>query len=343
MTAARIDLHNHTSHSEDRFTLAVAGSSTAILPFHPLLEPCAAYDLALQRGMTHVTFTDHDTISGGLELLERHPDPSRFILGEELTCYFSDKPLHIGIYGLTEADHKHLHAGAERSDRERVCLRWHLPELVAYLTARRLVFVLNHPLWAPDGRSFTRDEFIWLFESFPLIEGINGTRHRWLNQLAVRLALRFGGPNVAFCGGSDSHTDKVGRCHTVTEGETVAEVLDSLRAGNCRPAGPPGTHRLLEDDTRLLINHNAMLRAGGTLGLLGDQIDELPTIAKDLLAVVLTGTLFNQVVQEFVKQRALARSVEALFAADLAEGASNGQGLVRPAPDRVVHGHVRRD
>ncbi|NUP99257.1 MAG: PHP domain-containing protein [Armatimonadetes bacterium] len=343
MTEARIDLHTHTSHSEDRERISLPHGASVTMPFHPTLAPAEAYDLALERGMTHVTFTDHDTISGCLELAERHPRPDRFLFGEEVTCYYQGIPLHVGVFGLTEADHRQLHAGAEHAERETRCLRWNLPELLRYCEDRKLAYELKHPLWARNGLRFSRQQFIDLFEMFPLVEGINGTRHRWLNELGVDLAQRYGRPHVALTAGSDSHTDNIGRCYTITRGETPAEVLASLRAGQARPMGPHGSHRLLEYDTREVIRANVTGRAGQFITLADDQLQELPALATEMLSLVLTGVVAFGVVQEFSRQRSLAREVAELFNAELESGVFDARTLAIADAGRALHGHVRRD
>jgi len=343
VTEARIDLHCHTSYSEDREQLQLPHGISVTTPFHPAMSPAEVYDLAIERGMTHVTFTDHDTCLGCLDLLERHPDPCVFIPGEEVTCYAAGVPVHVGVYGLTEADHQEIHRHAERTDRERRCLRWNLPELLSWLDERGLPFDLKHPLWAPNGHAFSREHLIDLLGRFRLVEAVNGTRHRSLNELGVLLARRFGPPQTAFTGGSDSHTDNIGRCHTRTWGASVAEVLSSLREGHCEPFGPSGSHRLLERDTRLVIHSNIGRRAAHAIALVEEQLDELPDLATDLLSIFVTGVVAYGVVQEFARQRALAREVAEWFTDQLERGASNGLALATPDPRRAVHGHLRRD
>ncbi|RMD60014.1 MAG: PHP domain-containing protein, partial [Planctomycetota bacterium] len=76
---------------------------------HPLLaglpeswsEPERLYDLARRRGMDAVALTDHDTIDGALELVERgFPD---VIVGEEVTTRFADDGcvMHVLVWGIS--------------------------------------------------------------------------------------------------------------------------------------------------------------------------------------------------------------------------------------------------
>ncbi|MCC7492025.1 MAG: PHP domain-containing protein [Fimbriimonadaceae bacterium] len=342
MTEARLDLHCHTSHSEDRERLDLPHGASIVLPFHPLLDPCAAYDLALSRGMTHVTFTDHDTLDGCLELVARHPRPERLLWGEEVTCYHRGQALHVGVYGLNEADHAAIHAAAG-SDPERCCLRWNVPQLLDYCDSRGLAYDLKHPLWVHSGSTFQKPVLAELLPRFRLVEGLNGTRHRWLNDLGSLLARRLGPPGVACTGGSDSHTDNHGTCYTVTSGATPAEVLSSLRAGLARPVGAAGSHQQLEADTRKVLASNVRKRAGHLVLLADDQRRALPTLAQELLSLVVSGFVAYGVVNEFARQRALAREVEGLFRDELERGAADDAALGAPPAGGVVHGYLRRD
>lgn len=344
MIEARIDLHTHTSFSEDRERIALPHGASVTVPFYPALSPTESFDLALERGMTHVTFTDHDTLAGCFDWLEQHGPDDRFVTGEEVTCYHRDVPVHVGVFGLSEEDHQAIHAGAERTDREVSCLRWNLPELVAFCGDRALVCELKHPLWTRDGAKPDGEGLVQLFGLFGLIEAINGTRHCWLNGLGRDLAKRYRTGPLAFTAGSDSHTQRIGQVYTKTSGKTGAEVLESLRQGRCEPVGPHGTHRILDDDIRCCLQSNLSSRAGQFIALADDYMRDIPQIARELLNLMTSGTIAFAVVHEYGRQRALAREVEALFETALADAESpHGEPLATPPPSRAVHGHVRRD
>jgi len=343
LNEARIDLHTHTTHSEDRIELTLPHGASAVMPFNPVLPPCAAYDLALERGMTHVTFTDHDTVAGCLELVERHPSPDQFLWGEEVSCHHLGMCVHVGVYGLTEEDHRAIHTGADADEPQRHCLRWNVPELLAYCASRGLAADLKHPLFAFRGQAASREQYTELYSMFRLVEAINGTRHRWLNELGTELAGLLSPADVAFTAGSDSHTDGIGQTYTRTWGQSVDDVLDSLRAGRCEPVGQHGSHKELERDTLMLIGTNVTERAGPFAVLLDDQTSRLPTLAAELMKLLTTGALAYGVVSEFGHQRRLAKEVEALFGAELERGKGDVEPLVEPAASGPVHGHLRRD
>ncbi|MBI5835073.1 MAG: hypothetical protein HZB16_22440 [Armatimonadetes bacterium] len=314
----------------------MARGVTVTIPFHPTLSPCQAYDLALRRGMTHVTFTDHDTIAGGLDLLARHADPSRFVMGEEVTCFHAGACLHIGVFGLTPADHDHLHAGAERTDREQRCLRWNVPQLLAYCAERGLVCELKHPLWTRDGTPMAPTLRAAL-PMFALFEGINGTRHRQLNELGAELC-RVLRPGAVFTGGSDSHTDNIGTTWTETHGETPEQVLASLRGGDCRPMGDHGSHRRLDSDVRACVLSNATGRAGHFVALADDYWHNMPLAAQDMLALAASAGVAYATVSEFARQRQLARDVAEAMRDELSQARARLASEQGEAPDGAPQG-----
>ena len=73
-------------------------------------RPEDVYRVAKARGMDLVAITDHDIIDGALELLERTPDATDVIVGEEVSCWLPDGDIevHLGVYGMTEALHREL-------------------------------------------------------------------------------------------------------------------------------------------------------------------------------------------------------------------------------------------
>jgi len=342
VTEARIDLHTPHVPSEDRIELTLPHDASAVMPFNPCF---ALRRLRSGAGAGHDPRHLHRSRHHRrcLELLERHPSPERFIWGEELSCHHLGMSVHVGVYGLTEADHHTLQAGADAAEPERHCLRWNLPELLAYCAGRGLVCDLKHPLFAFRGQAATRSQYLALYALFGLVESINGTRHRWLNELGTTLARALSPAPCAFTAGSDSHTDGIGQAYTRTFGQTADEVLDSLRAGRCEPVGRHGSHMELERDTLMLIGTNVTERAGPFAVLVDDQAGRLPTLAGELLKLLTTGALAYMVVSEFGHQRRLAKEVEALFCAELERGTGDAESLVAPAASGPVHGHVRRD
>jgi len=98
----RADLHVHSYHS---------GRANHLRFLHArdcYSAPEAVYRTAKARGMDAVTITDHDSIDGCLEFLERRPDAGDFFISEEIECWFPDADLkvHVGAYGIDERIHR---------------------------------------------------------------------------------------------------------------------------------------------------------------------------------------------------------------------------------------------
>ncbi|MCX5746646.1 MAG: glycosyltransferase [Proteobacteria bacterium] len=115
--------------------------------------------------MSLVTLTDHDTIAGGLTLIDR-PD---FFLSEEVTTTFPDgAQVHVLTWNITAAQHDRIQAA--RSD---------VYALVELLRRERIVHACAHPLVSPNHRLSvaTLEQCLVLF---PILEGVNGLSDRAL-------------------------------------------------------------------------------------------------------------------------------------------------------------------
>ena len=115
--------------------------------------------------MTLVTLTDHDTISGGLELIER-PD---FFLSEEITALFPENGcvMHVLAWNITPSQHEHI------QERRRDIYR-----LAEYLSREGIAHGLAHPLlspsWQLDAETRSRSCCCCSRRS----EGLNGPHRR---------------------------------------------------------------------------------------------------------------------------------------------------------------------
>jgi len=60
--------------------------------------------------MDLVTITDHDSIDGCLDLLNRLGDLPDFVMGEEVSAYLPQfqHTIHLGVYGHSEAQHREI-------------------------------------------------------------------------------------------------------------------------------------------------------------------------------------------------------------------------------------------
>ncbi len=154
----RIDLHVHSKYA-GRFKLFVLNSLEVEECY---TEPKALYDNLLERGMTMVTITDHDTIDGCLEIAHL---PGVF-LSEEVSARFPENGciVHVLTYGITEAQHRELQR-----------LRTNIYELVAYIRQQGILHSLAHPL-SPVNHRLTPSLLAKSLVLFDTVEVINGQK-----------------------------------------------------------------------------------------------------------------------------------------------------------------------
>jgi predicted metal-dependent phosphoesterase TrpH len=192
--------------------------------------------------MDLVTITDHDSLDGCLEVLDRLGDPPDFITGEEVSATFPEfnHTVHLGVYDLNEAQHREIQR-----------LRSNARELVPYLRQQNLLFVLNHFFHnfgdAPRVLEFTDR----MAELFGVFEVRNGSQERDHNKLIVNLVETFrrSGRPVGVIGGSDSHTlRRLGRTYTVCSAPDRQEFLEAIRTGRSQVHGAHSNHLSLAAD-----------------------------------------------------------------------------------------------
>lgn len=226
---ARCDLHIHSFHSGKTAHVKL------LEPMDSYNTPERIYRVARGRGMSLVTITDHDSIAGCLEFLNRHPDTGAFFISEEVTVPFSRHGynLHAGVYDIREEDHRQIQR-----------LRTDFPQLMDYLRANAIFTVWNHPFFQfPRGDS-GRALLPLLLSEFDACEGINSAlppelNGAFLEVLHSRQAERARTPRLV--AGSDAHSlSRIGHTWTEAPGDTPAEFFTSLRAGQGRIAGNSG-------------------------------------------------------------------------------------------------------
>jgi predicted metal-dependent phosphoesterase TrpH len=180
----QVDLHCHSTASQE----SKLGVQRALGLPECATPPEEVYELARRRGMDLVTITDHDTISGALEIADR---PDVFV-SEELTAWFRGEPqaVHVLCWGITPRDHDWLlrHAGD-------------VDEVAEYLHGNAIACALAHPFYAVAAPLTARHRRR-LARLFPVWETRNGARARELNMPAAIYIETHGGAGV---GGSDDH------------------------------------------------------------------------------------------------------------------------------------------
>lgn len=228
----RCDLHVHSRHSGLNGDLAFLKSRDCYS------SPADVYRVARKRGMDLVTITDHDSIDGCLEFLDRRGDTADFVMGEEVTCWWpgTDLIVHLGVYGLTEAIHREIQP-----------LRHNVHDAVAYLSTTPAVAVFNHPFHFYRGQVPLHD-YVALIGRTAGIEARNGAMLPAHNDLAERIGRSVTGRR-AMVGGSDAHAlHRIGCTWTETPAATRDEFLADLRHGQARPGGAHGSVGALAGD-----------------------------------------------------------------------------------------------
>jgi predicted metal-dependent phosphoesterase TrpH len=242
----KADLHVHSYHSSQ------SGSFKFLRSRDCYSAPEAVYRVAKARGMDLVTITDHDSIDGCLEFLDRHPDADDFFMGEEVTCRFPDGDIevHLGVYGLTEAIHRELQR-----------LRGNVFDAAAYLRQRGIFFALNHLLFFYRGQT-ALDRYLRLLDEVPAVEARNGAMLPVHNALVEEAARRSG--RLAMTAGSDAHTlRRIGRTFADVPGAANArEFLAGLARGEGCPGGAHGSVGALTCDIYGVVTRYVLSLAG---------------------------------------------------------------------------------
>ena len=249
-TLKRADLHCHSRFSVFKYFRRANTRDCYNAPED-------VYRIAKDRGMSFVTLTDHDSIDGALYMLNKHPDLTDFFIGEEVETYFPEtgQRIHVGVWGLNEAQHREIQR-----------LRPNIRELVPYMKSERLLFGVNHLFQNYRMKNVAARYINELLDMFSVFEVLNGAMASFHNKMVQQLVTTMNehhGRRLSMVGGSDAHTLKhVAKVHTVSKGETPAEFLANVRAGECFAWGSEMRFRELVADIYLLtIAYNTEARA----------------------------------------------------------------------------------
>ncbi len=252
----RMDMHAHS--------WASSGPAIAALGLIDCPECCSppekVYEQARARGMDLVTITDHDVISGALELVERGFEG--VVIGEEVTVRFPEdgRSIHCLVWGLSPAEHEQLGALRLRDD---------IYSFAGWLRDRGLAHAVAHPL---DGIGDTRavwrlERLALLFRGFELLNGAHAGGHyatvnRWVRSLTpdrlISISKRHhlpplwpsDAPRAVTAGGDDHGLLNLGKTWAgvpAREGETLGAraFIDRVMAGEATLGGQSGSPELL--------------------------------------------------------------------------------------------------
>lgn len=169
----RIDLHCHSKYSKrpSLWLMQKLGCPESFT------DPHAIYDLALRRGMTGVTITDHNVIDGALEIA----DLPNTIVGCEYTTYFPEDrcKVHILVYGQDEAQHSDLTKAREN-----------IFDLVAYCHAAGLKTICAHPIYMVNDRLNVDhiEQLVLLFKNWEWNGSVAPETNRTVDQIVAHLS-----------------------------------------------------------------------------------------------------------------------------------------------------------
>ncbi|MBN1153258.1 MAG: PHP domain-containing protein [Dehalococcoidia bacterium] len=180
----RSDLHIHTRYSHD----------SAMLP-----EDIVR--IALQRGLSAIAITDHNTIAGGLAVAEHTTLELEVIVGAEM---MTDKGEVIGLFLSQEIRAKGLE------------------DVIAEIRGQGGLVIVPHPFDALRHSAFPiTDEYA------PLVDGVEGFNARCIlsryNGRAREFAARHG---LAIVAGSDAHyANEIGLAGIVTDTPDIRQAI----------------------------------------------------------------------------------------------------------------------
>ncbi len=164
---ARMDMHCHSSASREP---VVAAFRTINMP-ECYSAPEKVYEQAMARGMDLVTITDHDSIDGVMELVER--GFPRVVVGEEVTVYFPEDhcKLHVLVWGLTPSQHEQISTLGLRQD---------VYAFASWLEDQNLPHALAHPMYVQNGRltQWHLERCALLFKGWETLNGAHAGTHR---------------------------------------------------------------------------------------------------------------------------------------------------------------------
>jgi glycosyltransferase involved in cell wall biosynthesis len=243
MKTFRADLHVHSSHSNKPTYWAMRKFNCP----ESYTSPQHLYRIARERGMDYVTITDHNSITGALEIAHL---PNTFV-SSEITAYFPENgcKIHVVVLHINHAQFQEI-----------MHLRKNVYDLVGYLHREKIVHFLAHPLYAQNEKLTAEllEKSLLLFTCF---EVKNGCRARRFNeftseliaslnpQLMLKLADKhdlqpYGEfPYVkGMVGGSDDHGSLfIARAHTEADDcPTLGEFIAKVAGGSSRAAGEDG-------------------------------------------------------------------------------------------------------
>ncbi len=163
----RADLHVHSKASRrpSEWFLQKVGAQESYTDIDTL------YASAKARGMDFVTVTDHNTIDGALELVEKYPEDT--FISVETTTYFPENrcKIHLLLFDITPDQFDRISA-----------VRQDIYQLRELVREEDIVCSVAHGFYSVNNR-LNLDILEKLILLFDVFEGLNGARNRYFNRL----------------------------------------------------------------------------------------------------------------------------------------------------------------
>jgi len=209
----KIDLHCHSCYSSRPSDWILKKIGTA----ESYTSPINLYKILKNAGMDAVTITDHNTITGCLELKQQFKD---VFISCEYTTYLPDKcKFHVLCWNITEEQHNQISK-----------IRENIYEFISYLKQNNIAHGLAHPLFSINGKLTINNfqEVIQLFDTFEM----NSAKDAFSNQY-LEVILAKAKDNYILTAGSDDHSGlTLGRGHTITDATNIDDFFVQLKKGN---------------------------------------------------------------------------------------------------------------
>jgi predicted metal-dependent phosphoesterase TrpH len=203
------DLHVHTLHSYD------------VIPTWQV-DPLTLYHEARRKGMTYISFTDHDTMAAYDQIGWTREGLVPAVEIKILDACNVGHTIHINVYTL---DGRQFHEILKIAAKAR-----NIVMLTGFLREEGLPFVFNHPFWHEPEEKPDFGAVIDIAPLFPVLE-YNMGRVARINAQAVRLADALSKGIVA---ATDSHIGEIGRAFTLARGDSFKEFFNGIAARESR-------------------------------------------------------------------------------------------------------------
>ncbi|MBT3807492.1 MAG: glycosyltransferase [Desulfobacula sp.] len=240
MVKADLHVHSEASKRPSEWFLKKVGARESYTDIDSL------YHQAKQSGMDFVTVTDHNTIEGGLELIEKYPEDT--FLSVEVTTYFPENncKIHVLVFDITPEQFLKINT-----------IRYSIYQLRDYLKTHNIAYSVAHGFYNVNKKLSIEilERLILLFDVF---EDLNGARNKYYNEMwqsilanlnretLMDLSQKYGIDPISddpwikgFTGGSDDHAGIfIGQTSTISDCPLSRQLyIDSIKNKSTQSMG----------------------------------------------------------------------------------------------------------